>query len=98
MNACLTVISLGLLLDQNLICFINLLNVVMNSRAIQKKFIEERNWDQFHSPRNVLLALVSSTYRCDREPFSFCYATNNYYCYLLCILKTGEVGELAELL
>ncbi|RDD42883.1 dCTP pyrophosphatase 1 [Trichoplax sp. H2] len=29
-----------------------------NIRAIQKKFIEERNWDQFHSPRNVLLALT----------------------------------------
>ncbi|XP_072024161.1 uncharacterized protein [Amphiura filiformis] len=27
-------------------------------RQLQKKFIEERDWDQFHAPRNVLLAMV----------------------------------------
>ncbi|KAK7088772.1 dCTP pyrophosphatase 1-like [Littorina saxatilis] len=27
-------------------------------RAKQVHFIDERNWDQFHSPRNVLLAMV----------------------------------------
>ncbi|XP_076434677.1 dCTP pyrophosphatase 1-like [Babylonia areolata] len=27
-------------------------------RQRQAKFIDERNWDQFHAPRNVLLALV----------------------------------------
>jgi len=27
-------------------------------RKLSKQFIKERNWDQFHSPRNVLLALV----------------------------------------
>ena len=27
-------------------------------REMQAVFCKERNWDQFHSPRNVLLALV----------------------------------------
>lgn len=27
-------------------------------RQMQVDFIDKRNWDQFHSPRNVLLALV----------------------------------------
>ena len=27
-------------------------------RAKQVEFIDQRNWDQFHSPRNVLLAMV----------------------------------------
>ncbi|GFN99613.1 Dctp pyrophosphatase 1 [Plakobranchus ocellatus] len=27
-------------------------------RQLNDKFIKERNWDQFHSPRNVLLAMV----------------------------------------
>ncbi|KAH9525540.1 dCTP pyrophosphatase 1 [Bulinus truncatus] len=27
-------------------------------RKMNEKFIKERNWDQFHSPRNVLLAMV----------------------------------------
>ncbi|XP_055936097.1 dCTP pyrophosphatase 1-like [Argiope bruennichi] len=27
-------------------------------RQIQSKFVEERNWDQYHQPRNILLALV----------------------------------------
>ncbi|XP_062571443.1 dCTP pyrophosphatase 1-like isoform X2 [Saccostrea cucullata] len=27
-------------------------------RQLQAKFCKERNWDQFHKPRNVLLALV----------------------------------------
>ena len=29
------------------------------SRRMQANFSEERNWDQFHTPRNILLALVS---------------------------------------
>lgn len=27
-------------------------------RQIQNSFVKERNWDQFHSPRNLLLAMV----------------------------------------
>ncbi|CAL1300743.1 unnamed protein product [Larinioides sclopetarius] len=27
-------------------------------RQIQSKFIKDRNWDQYHQPRNLLLALV----------------------------------------
>ena len=27
---------------------------------MQAKFAEERDWDQFHSPRNLLLAMVSA--------------------------------------
>ena len=27
-------------------------------REIQAKFVDERNWHQYHTPRNVLLAMV----------------------------------------
>ncbi|GIY37001.1 dCTP pyrophosphatase 1 [Caerostris extrusa] len=27
-------------------------------RQIQSKFVKDRNWDQYHQPRNLLLALV----------------------------------------
>jgi len=27
-------------------------------RTMQAKFVEERNWDQYHQPRNLLLALM----------------------------------------
>ncbi|KAK6192223.1 hypothetical protein SNE40_003731 [Patella caerulea] len=27
-------------------------------RQIQQEFCKERNWDQYHSPRNILLALI----------------------------------------
>ena len=27
-------------------------------RSIQTKFVQERNWEQFQTPRNLLLALV----------------------------------------
>jgi dCTP diphosphatase len=29
-----------------------------NLRSIQTKFVQERNWEQFQTPRNLLLALV----------------------------------------
>jgi hypothetical protein len=29
-----------------------------NLRGIQTKFVQERNWEQFQTPRNLLLALV----------------------------------------
>ncbi|ESO91686.1 hypothetical protein LOTGIDRAFT_163415 [Lottia gigantea] len=31
---------------------------MIDSRKIQEEFCEERNWNQYHSPRNILLALV----------------------------------------
>ncbi len=30
-----------------------------SSRSIQAKFAAERNWEQYHTPRNLLLAMVS---------------------------------------
>ena len=27
-------------------------------RELQAEFVNERNWDQYHSPRNILLAMV----------------------------------------
>ena len=32
------------------------------SRQMQAKFAAERNWGKFHTPRNLLLAMVSSMY------------------------------------
>lgn len=32
---------------------------LVSRRQMQAQFADERNWNQFHSPRNLLLALVS---------------------------------------
>lgn len=42
------------------------------------EFARERDWDQFHSPRNLLLALVTNH-------FFLYFATNTNY-FLLCLL------------
>ena len=31
----------------------------LHSRAMQEKFAAERNWEQYHTPRNLLLAMVN---------------------------------------
>ena len=32
----------------------------LHSRAMQEKFAAERNWEQYHTPRNLLLAMVNT--------------------------------------
>lgn len=57
------------------------------------KFAQVRGWDQYHSPRNLLLALVSS--------FQFKPASINLFhtivnCQFVYV-QVGEVGELSEI-
>lgn len=54
-------------------------------RQLLQTFATERNWDQFHLPRNLVLAMVS-TGLAAAEPF-------------LCMHnpQVGEVGELSEI-
>ena len=56
----------------------------VSSRVMQSRFAAERDWEQFHTPRNLLLALVS------RPACASC-------CEEFCV-QVGEVGELSEIL
>lgn len=51
---------------------INWIFLLLCSREMQAKFAEERDWDQFHSPRNLLLAMVSAFFVCFFLLFPIC--------------------------
>lgn len=58
-----------------------------HSRAKQARFAADRDWEKYHTPRNLLLALVRT-------------AISMYYgqIYTSFFTQVGEVGELSELL
>ena len=66
------------------------------SRELQSQFAAERNWSQFHTPRNLLLALVGVS-RVQMLPNSVAAVTCMFGCFP-CDLEVGEVGELSEIL
>ena len=41
-----------------------------DSRAMQANFAAERDWEKYDTPRNLLLALVSSATRCCKSTLS----------------------------
>ncbi|KAG6750033.1 hypothetical protein POTOM_047111 [Populus tomentosa] len=51
------------------------------------EFAKERDWDQYHSPRNLLLAMVSLCLLIVFISMLFCIS----------VLEVGEVGELSEI-
>ncbi|KAK3084849.1 hypothetical protein FSP39_020134 [Pinctada imbricata] len=44
--------------DGELVMTINLGEVACKRRKIQSEFVQERNWNQYHTPRNLLLAMM----------------------------------------
>ncbi|CAL9054832.1 unnamed protein product, partial [Musa banksii] len=61
-------------------------------RRKMAEFARERAWEQFHSPRNLLLALVLSSYLSCHFSLVF-----DLSAVLFLSLQVGEVGELSEI-
>ncbi|CAL9762867.1 unnamed protein product, partial [Musa acuminata subsp. burmannicoides] len=59
-------------------------------RRKMAEFARERDWEQFHSPRNLLLALVLSS-------LPFMPFLPHLSAVLFLSLQVGEVGELSEI-
>ena len=85
------------------------MRLFMHSRRMQSQFAKERDWDQFHQPRNLLLAMVSGKYfesafrhsPAESRVHTIARWLSCVHCFISLFLlytQVGEVGETAELL